>query len=92
MVDYAWDHAVISDQLYHKIKKSCNFSDPVSSDACEDLLDDFFTAYDVIDMYSLYAPVCVEANQSTISPHLGKINGTKLKFSKYVSLSLAYPT
>ncbi|CAA6662708.1 unnamed protein product [Spirodela intermedia] len=26
LIDYAWDHAVISDELYHKIQKTCDFS------------------------------------------------------------------
>ncbi|CAK7322811.1 unnamed protein product [Dovyalis caffra] len=26
MIDYAWDHAVISDRLYHDIKHKCSFT------------------------------------------------------------------
>ncbi|KAH9771680.1 Carboxypeptidase [Citrus sinensis] len=65
MIDYAWDHAVISDRLYHDIKRECNFSiahvDQVSEN-CSLALDDYFTVYKIIDMYSLYTPDCVNTN------------------------------
>lgn len=65
MIDYAWDHAVISDRLYHDIKRECNFSiahvDKVSEN-CSLALDDYFAVYKIIDMYSLYTPDCVNSN------------------------------
>ncbi|KAH7521191.1 hypothetical protein FEM48_Zijuj07G0007200 [Ziziphus jujuba var. spinosa] len=64
MIDYAWDHAVISDKLYDGIKKNCNFSEVQPSHECNELLDDYFDVYDIIDMYSLYTPTCVETNSS----------------------------
>ncbi|RWW81301.1 hypothetical protein BHE74_00010322 [Ensete ventricosum] len=67
MVDYAWDHAVISDRVYHDVKKSCNFSEENVTKACDDALEEYFAVYDIIDMYSLYAPVCVRPNTSMSS-------------------------
>ncbi|KAG6496146.1 hypothetical protein ZIOFF_043994 [Zingiber officinale] len=64
MIDYAWDHAVISDQVYHDVKSNCNFSDENSTDACNAALDAYYAVYDIIDMYSLYAPVCLDSAAS----------------------------
>ncbi|XP_038896880.1 serine carboxypeptidase-like 34 [Benincasa hispida] len=64
MIDYAWDHAVISDKLYEEIKRNCNFSNPAPSNACDVSLNQYFAVYDIIDMYSLYTPRCVEKNSS----------------------------
>lgn len=59
MIDYAWDHAVISDRLYEGIKRECNFSDPNPQKECNSLLRQYFDVYKIIDMYSLYTPLCV---------------------------------
>lgn len=68
MIDYAWDHAVISDGLYFEIKRKCNFSvEHIAqiSDPCGDALDRYFAVYKIIDMYSLYTPFCVNSNLTT---------------------------
>ncbi|KAL5543223.1 hypothetical protein UlMin_010933 [Ulmus minor] len=64
MIDYAWDHAVISDSLYESIKSKCNFSTPNISNECDKLQDDYLKVYKIIDMYSLYSPDCVNSNFS----------------------------
>ncbi|KAL9229935.1 hypothetical protein vseg_005347 [Gypsophila vaccaria] len=61
MIDYAWDHAVISDKVYKDVKSKCNFHKVNNySDACKNALKDYFAVYDLIDMYSLYTPTCVQ--------------------------------
>ncbi|KAI8538550.1 hypothetical protein RHMOL_Rhmol09G0112400 [Rhododendron molle] len=85
MVEYAWDHAVISDRVYHDIKSQCNFSLQNPSNGCDQALNEYFDVYQIIDMYSLYSRTCVESNSSStiqhpgtrgIAPHLfSKING-----------------
>ena len=67
MVDYAWDHAVISDRVYYELKKNCDFSKKNLSKACNKALNEFFNTYRLIDIYSLYTPICIE-NQ-TASTH-----------------------
>ena len=62
MIDYAWDHAVISDTLYHTIKKNCDFSDNNLTTTCHAAIGEYFEVYNIIDMYSLYAPKCVNPN------------------------------
>lgn len=66
MIDYAWDHAVISDRLYHDIKQKCNFSEKHPSPDCKDALHQYFDVYRIIDMYSLYSPRCVNSNFSDL--------------------------
>ncbi|ONK73705.1 uncharacterized protein A4U43_C04F34410 [Asparagus officinalis] len=84
MIDYAWDHAVISDKVYHDIKNTCNFSqDPVTK-PCDSALNEYFAVYDLIDMYSLYSPDCVEQNSSSTSRRSTMIEGVAPKlFSKF---------
>lgn len=90
MIDYAWDHAVISDEVYHDVKKSCNFSEvPVTresaSNSCNHALNEYFAVYKIIDMYSLYVPVCVHRNTSASFKKSFWIEGAAPKlFSKYV--------
>ncbi|GJN00207.1 hypothetical protein PR202_ga17621 [Eleusine coracana subsp. coracana] len=61
LVEYAWYHAVISDELYGTIMKECNFSDDgEESDKCGVAWDKFFEALRDIDLYSLYTPACTD--------------------------------
>ncbi|XP_059448683.1 serine carboxypeptidase-like 34 [Corylus avellana] len=95
MIDYAWDHAVISDRLYHEIKSKCNFSDEHPPRSCEFAIYDYFKVYSIIDMYSLYTPKCLDQSNSTgarrrpfiqgvVAPHyLSKFDGWHMKPSGY---------
>ncbi|KAJ3680274.1 hypothetical protein LUZ60_016552 [Juncus effusus] len=72
MIEYAWDHAVISDELYYSIKINCNFSQETMSAACNNSMNEYFAVYDIIDMYSLYTPTCVTnstVNTNRLRPH-----------------------
>ncbi|CAH8351021.1 unnamed protein product [Eruca vesicaria subsp. sativa] len=59
-VDYAWSHAVISDEMYGVIKRNCNFSSNTTWDVkeCKDNIDEVIKQYHKIDQYSLYTPTC----------------------------------
>ncbi|CAM0873123.1 unnamed protein product [Alopecurus aequalis] len=62
LADYAWDHAVISDEVYAAIKSNCKFPDDgEESGACNRAWNDFFNAMGDIDLYSLYTPACTNA-------------------------------
>ncbi|CAD6247007.1 unnamed protein product [Miscanthus lutarioriparius] len=62
LADYAWDHAVLSDEVYGAIKKECTFPDDGNeSDKCEQAWSDFFAVMRDIDLYSLYTPACTDA-------------------------------
>ncbi|XP_061983018.1 serine carboxypeptidase-like 31 [Populus nigra] len=56
MVDYAWSHAVISDETHKIIRQSCNFdsNDTWSNDDCTEAVDELLKQYKEIDIYSLY--------------------------------------
>ncbi|CAH2079089.1 unnamed protein product, partial [Thlaspi arvense] len=58
-VDYAWSHAVISDETYRIISKSCNFSsDDYWGDKCHEAITEVEKQYNEIDVFSLYTSVC----------------------------------
>ncbi|KAL0813030.1 hypothetical protein Bca101_069473 [Brassica carinata] len=60
-VDYAWSHAVISDETHRIITRTCNFSsdNTWSDDECSEAVDEVQKQYDEIDIYSLYTSVCI---------------------------------
>ncbi|XP_058090287.1 serine carboxypeptidase-like 35 [Magnolia sinica] len=58
MIEYAWSHAVISDQLYKSINKECDFKTDRQTNLCSLALKKFLDAYSDIDIYSIYTPVC----------------------------------
>ncbi|URE40173.1 Serine carboxypeptidase [Musa troglodytarum] len=69
MIDYAWDHAVISDRVYHDVKSNCDFSIEPATQACNNALNEYFAVYHIIDMYSLYAPVCTSITSTQSGWH-----------------------
>ncbi|OEL38046.1 Serine carboxypeptidase-like 34 [Dichanthelium oligosanthes] len=83
LADYAWDHAVISDELYGTIKKECTFPDDGKESAkCNQAWNEFFGAIRNIDIYSLYTPACTDTlanasrsrSSSSWSSRLAKIH------------------
>ncbi|ESQ31875.1 hypothetical protein EUTSA_v10004057mg [Eutrema salsugineum] len=68
MIDYAYDHAVISDGLYQRVNQHCDFKLEHVSKECDGALDEYFDVYKILDMYSLYSPKCVPSTgNSSIS-------------------------
>lgn len=66
MVEYAWSHAIISDELYTAVRRDCNsFKEDDeggnSSKACSPAVREFLQAYSDIDIYSIYTPVCLSS-------------------------------
>ncbi|XVF38922.1 hypothetical protein REPUB_Repub20aG0144200 [Reevesia pubescens] len=59
IMDYAWSHSVIPDELYHKIKQVCDFKVSAWSIECNDLVNEVFDKYSEIDIYNIYAPKCL---------------------------------
>ncbi|XP_022760726.1 serine carboxypeptidase-like 26 [Durio zibethinus] len=77
IVDYAWSHSVISDELYHKIKQVCDFKVVDWSIECNDLVNQVFDKYSEIDIYNIYAPKC--PINSTISLTASKVKDYGLR-------------
>lgn len=61
LVDYAWSHAVISDETHKIIIESCDFerNDTWSNNDCSEGVDEVLKQYKEIDIYSLYTSVCI---------------------------------
>ncbi|KAH9602124.1 hypothetical protein KSS87_021054 [Heliosperma pusillum] len=68
MVDYAWSHAVVSDETHGLIRESCNFSSNTtwSNPECTKGVNEVLRQYKEIDIYSLYTSVCI-ANSTNAS-------------------------
>lgn len=61
ILDYAWSHAVVSDETHKTIRESCDFySNDTWSNDCIQAVDEVYKQYNEIDMYSLYTSVCID--------------------------------
>lgn len=70
MIDYAWSHAIISDQVYHGIVKDCDFKVENQTKACNLHVVGLLQAYSEIDIYSIYSPICLNNYQRAVSAKL----------------------
>lgn len=68
LVDYAWSHAVVSDETHRTIKESCDFdsNDTWSNKDCNEAVNEVLKQYKEIDIYSLYTSVCNGDTASSI--------------------------
>ena len=73
LLEYAWSHAVISDQLYYKSKQVCDFHLSDWSFDCLTNMAQVYTQYNQIDIYNIYAPSCL-LNTTTSSPSNSKVS------------------
>lgn len=74
MLEYAWSHAIISDELYSAVRKECDsFKEQEeggkASKGCSPAVKAFLSAFDDIDIYSIYTPVCLSSLSSRGSHH-----------------------
>ncbi|KAL0398620.1 UNVERIFIED_CONTAM: Serine carboxypeptidase-like 31 [Sesamum radiatum] len=65
IVDYAWSHAIVSDETHKTITRTCDFysDDPWNNTDCNSAVEELFKQYKEIDMYSLYTTLC-QSNSS----------------------------
>ncbi|CAG7911705.1 unnamed protein product [Brassica rapa] len=63
IVDYAWSHALISDEVHKLIHDSCRFGDKLTAQCNKSFTA--FTAYAAINIYSIYTPVCLSSSPSS---------------------------
>lgn len=80
LVDYAWSHAVVSDETHKTIKESCDFysNDTWSNKDCSQAVDEVLKQYHEIDIYNLYTSVCI--SNSTFSESKSSKNSPQLMF------------
>uniref|UniRef100_A0A803KRD9 Carboxypeptidase n=1 Tax=Chenopodium quinoa TaxID=63459 RepID=A0A803KRD9_CHEQI len=64
LYDYLFNHATHSDETHAKIKQFCNFSKATTSQKCEDYKDKAWEEAGNIDIYNIYAPVCLKSGNS----------------------------
>ncbi|KAK7847248.1 serine carboxypeptidase-like 35, partial [Quercus suber] len=69
MFEYSWSHAIISDKLYNDIVKECDFRSDNQTRNCGIHIRGFLEAYSAIDIYNIYAPICLTSLSRT-SPKL----------------------
>ncbi|XP_057420969.1 serine carboxypeptidase-like 26 [Lotus japonicus] len=67
LLEYAWSHAVISDQQYDKAKQVCDFKQFQWSNECNKAMNEVFQDYSEIDIYNIYAPKCRLNSTSAIA-------------------------
>ncbi|KAL6562151.1 hypothetical protein OROGR_003158 [Orobanche gracilis] len=87
-VDYAWSHAIVSDETHKTIIESCDFhsADPLNDTNCSNATDEVYRQYNEIDMYSLYTPTCIRSSDdksSSIIARLGSLTLMSLGFTVY---------
>lgn len=71
LLEYAWSHAVISDQEYEKAKQVCNFKLSDWTSECNAAMAVVFTKYNEIDIYNIYAPACLLNGTSSFADGIG---------------------
>uniref|UniRef100_A0ACD5UTI3 Uncharacterized protein n=1 Tax=Avena sativa TaxID=4498 RepID=A0ACD5UTI3_AVESA len=64
MVEYAWSHAIISDELHSAVTRECDsFKEEADGGrpgkGCSPAVRAFMVAFDDIDIYSIYTPTCL---------------------------------
>ncbi|KAJ0735053.1 putative carboxypeptidase D [Helianthus annuus] len=61
LIDYAWSHAVVSDETHKIIRENCDFNsnNTWSNEDCSQAVDEVLAQYSEIDIYSLYTSVCI---------------------------------
>lgn len=60
ILDYAWSHAIVSEETHKTIEESCDFySGNQWSDDCSQAAEEVYRQYKEIDMYSLYTSGCI---------------------------------
>ncbi|KAF7002670.1 hypothetical protein CFC21_018117 [Triticum aestivum] len=73
MVEYAWSHAIISDELHSAVTRECDsFKEEADGGrpgkGCSSAVRAFMGAFDDIDIYSIYTPTCLSPSAADASP------------------------
>ncbi|KAJ3669613.1 hypothetical protein LUZ60_011563 [Juncus effusus] len=83
LVEYAWSHSVVSDQVYSLANKACNFKLIYWSNACDNVMNTIYGEYKDIDIYNIYAPKCNLPRATSLTNAEEKIGfNTKEKFMR----------
>jgi len=80
---YVWSHALISDQLYEQVISTCNGS-KFNIGVCNNLEDQVYGEMGNIDIYSIYAPKCIDNSSRKARQEETEIPGYDPCISKYI--------
>ncbi|KAL2329144.1 hypothetical protein Fmac_022571 [Flemingia macrophylla] len=71
-VDYAWTHAIISDNTYFGLINNCylDFSIQNQTQLCYSHIKNLMISYNDINIFNIYSPVCTKDNGEPASRHL----------------------
>ncbi|CAH9104278.1 unnamed protein product [Cuscuta europaea] len=64
-LEYAWSHAVISDEEYELAKRECDFWSYNLSAKCNDAMYTLWANYQEIDINNIFGPICLPMNSSS---------------------------
>lgn len=95
LVDYAWSHAIVSDEIHSNIHGMCRFEEEQKSNQtvdCNDNFKAFMEAYNDIDIYSIYTPVCLSSYSSSSSPRKPKLIVSPRLLTSHVRIHILYIT
>lgn len=70
LLEFAWSHAVISDEQYEKAKQVCDFKQSQWSNECNQAMNDLYNDYSEIDIYNIYAPACRLNTTSSVTSNV----------------------
>lgn len=85
-VDYAWSHAVISDETHRAISENCDFnsSNTWSNQICNESVAEMFKQYHKIDIYSLYTSVCFASTARSNVPTMPTLLNRNMVSTLYI--------
>ncbi|EES19075.2 hypothetical protein BDA96_09G056800 [Sorghum bicolor] len=90
LAEYAWSHSVVSDEIYDRIKKYCDFKNFNWSDDCNAVMDIVYSQYDEIDIYNIYVPKCLLNQSSASSENHAPFKNDQEKFRRRVRMFSGY--
>ncbi|KAH9624709.1 hypothetical protein KSS87_015608 [Heliosperma pusillum] len=85
LLDYAWSHSVISDEQYNKAKEVCDFKELAWSKDCNIAMNVVFANYKEIDIYNIYAPICLLNTTLSISGYYNQVEKYGFKRTRIFS-------
>ncbi|KAM0923789.1 hypothetical protein ACQ4PT_005311 [Festuca glaucescens] len=92
MVEYAWSHAIISDELHAAVTRECDsFREEADGGrpgkGCSSAVKAFMSSFDDIDIYSIYTPTCLASaaspGNSTAAPRPSRLVAAPRLFSQH---------
>lgn len=88
LLEFAWSHAVISDQEYETAKQACDFKVSLWSNECNVAMGIVFNKYKEIDIYNIYAPSCLINTTSSANTMPNENHFSHSKVTNMLSFSL----